>query len=45
VATGLNTAGFVFDSPGNQSLNDYVVKLDYNLTSKMKVLCPRQSGS
>jgi len=37
VGDGLNTAGFVFDSPGNQSLNDYVVKLDYNLTSKMKV--------
>lgn len=37
VGDGLNTAGYVFNSPANQTLNDYVARVDYNLTSKMKV--------
>ena len=34
---GLNTGGYQFNAPDNLSLNDYVVKIDYNLTSTMKV--------
>lgn len=34
---GLNTGGFQFNAPGNQTLNDYVVRVDYNLTNKMKL--------
>jgi hypothetical protein len=37
VGDGLNTGGFVFNSPANDTLNDYVVKVDYNLTDKMKI--------
>jgi hypothetical protein len=37
VGDGLNTAGFVFNSPANDTLNDYVTKIDYNLTDKMKI--------
>jgi Carboxypeptidase regulatory-like domain len=37
VGDGLNTAGYVFNSPANDTLNDYVVKVDYNLTDKMKI--------
>jgi len=34
---GLNTGGFQFNAPDNDTLNDYVVKIDYNLTDKMKI--------
>ena len=37
VGDGLNTGGLVFNAPGNQTLNDYVAKVDYNLTDKMKI--------
>jgi hypothetical protein len=37
VGDGLNTGGFQFNAPGNQTLNDYVARVDLNLTSKMKV--------
>jgi Carboxypeptidase regulatory-like domain len=37
VGDGLNTGGLVFNAPGNETLNDYVARLDLNLTSKMKV--------
>lgn len=37
VGDGLNTGGYVFNAPGNQTLNDYVVRLDYNLSDSMKV--------
>jgi len=37
VGDGLNTGGFQFNAPGNQTLNDYVARVDYNLTSKMKI--------
>jgi hypothetical protein len=37
VGDGLNTGGFVFNAPANQTLNDYVARVDYNLTSKMKI--------
>jgi Carboxypeptidase regulatory-like domain len=37
VGDGLNTGGFVFNSPDNDTLNDYVTKIDYNLTDKMKI--------
>jgi hypothetical protein len=37
VGDGLNTGGFVFNAPNNQTLNDYVARLDINLTNKMKV--------
>lgn len=37
VGDGLNTGGFVFNAPGNNSLNDYVARLDYNLSDSMKV--------
>ncbi|MGA8150525.1 MAG: carboxypeptidase-like regulatory domain-containing protein [Terriglobales bacterium] len=33
----VNTAGFRFNAPASQTLNDYVVRLDYNLNDKMKV--------
>lgn len=34
---GLNTGGLQFNAPDNDSLNDYVARLDYNWTSKMKL--------
>jgi hypothetical protein len=34
---GLNTGGFTFNSPDNDSLNDYVARIDANLNSKMKI--------
>ncbi|HEY7352250.1 MAG TPA: carboxypeptidase-like regulatory domain-containing protein, partial [Terriglobales bacterium] len=34
---GLNSGGFQFNAPGNQTLNDYVVRLDYNISDTMKV--------
>jgi hypothetical protein len=34
---GVNTGGFRFNAPASQTLNDYVVRLDYNLNDKMKV--------
>ncbi len=34
---GLNTAAYVFNSPTSQTLNDYVAKVDYNVTSKQKI--------
>lgn len=37
VGDGLNTGGYVFNAPANQTLNNYVVRLDYNMTNKMKV--------
>jgi hypothetical protein len=37
VGDGLNTGGFVFNAPNNQTLNDYVAKIDYNLTDRMKI--------
>jgi hypothetical protein len=37
VGDGLNTSGFQFNAPANQSLNDYVARVDYNLGSKMKI--------
>jgi hypothetical protein len=37
VGDGLNTGGYQFNAPGNQTLNDYVARLDYNLSSKMKI--------
>jgi hypothetical protein len=37
VGDGLNTSGYQFNAPGNQTLNDYVVRLDYNLSAKTKV--------
>ena len=37
VGDGLNTGGYVFNAPANQTLNDYVARLDVNLTNKMKL--------
>jgi Carboxypeptidase regulatory-like domain len=37
VGDGLNTGGYVFNAPANQTLNDYIARLDYNLTGKMKI--------
>jgi hypothetical protein len=37
IGDGLNTGGLVFNSPANDTLNDYVTKIDYNLTDKMKI--------
>jgi len=37
VGDGLNTGGFVFNAPANQTLNDYVARMDFNLTSNMKL--------
>lgn len=37
VGDGLNTGGFVFNAPANQTLNDYVARLDFNLTNNMKL--------
>ena len=34
---GVNTGGFRFNVPENQTLNNYVLRLDYNLNSKMKL--------
>ena len=34
---GLNTGGFQFNAPANDTFNDYVARVDYNMTSKMKV--------
>jgi len=37
VGDGVNTGGFRFNSPVGRSINDYVARIDYNLTSKMKL--------
>jgi len=37
VGDGLNTGGYVFNAPANQTLNDYVARLDVNLTNSMKL--------
>jgi Carboxypeptidase regulatory-like domain len=37
VGDGLNTGGYVFNAPNNQTLNDYVARLDFNVTNKMKI--------
>ncbi len=37
VGDGLNTAGYQFNSPGNQTLNDYITRIDYNLNAKQKL--------
>jgi hypothetical protein len=34
---GVNTGGYRFNAPASQTLNDYVVRLDYNLNDKMKL--------
>ena len=34
---GLNTGGFDFNAPSPRRENDFVIKLDYNLNSKMKL--------
>ncbi len=34
---GINTGGYVYDAPSNQTLNDYVARIDANITSKMKI--------
>jgi Carboxypeptidase regulatory-like domain len=34
---GVNTAGLRFNAPADNVLNNYVVRLDYNLNSKMRV--------
>jgi len=34
---GLNIGAYVFNAPHNQVLNDYVAKVDYNLSDKMKM--------
>jgi len=36
VGDGLNTGGYVFNAPANQTLNDYVARLDFNVTNSMK---------
>jgi hypothetical protein len=37
VGDGLNTAGYLFNAPGNQTLNDYVTKIDYTINANQKV--------
>jgi hypothetical protein len=37
VGDGLNNSGLVFNAPGNDTFNDYVTKLDYNVNSRMKI--------
>jgi hypothetical protein len=37
VGDGLNTGGYVFNAPANQTLNDYVARLDFNVTNTMKI--------
>ncbi len=37
VGDGLNTGGFIFNSPAPVKLNSHVARLDYNLTSKQTV--------
>jgi len=37
VGDGLNTGGYVFNAPANQTLNDYVARLDFNVTNTMKL--------
>jgi Carboxypeptidase regulatory-like domain len=34
---GLNTSGFLFNAPANQTLNNYVARVDWTMTNKMKV--------
>lgn len=34
---GLNTGGFRFNAPAHRTANDYVGRIDYNLTEKMKL--------
>ena len=37
VGDGLNTGGYQFNAPANQTLNDYVARVDYTVNSKMKI--------
>ncbi|HVO80276.1 MAG TPA: carboxypeptidase regulatory-like domain-containing protein [Terriglobales bacterium] len=37
VGDGVNTGGFRFNSPVGRTANDYVTRIDYNLSSKMKL--------
>ena len=34
---GVNTGGFIWNAPAHRSGNDYVTRIDYNLSSKMKL--------
>jgi hypothetical protein len=34
---GINTGGFIFNAPVTRTVNDYVTRIDYNLSSKMKL--------
>jgi carboxypeptidase family protein len=34
---GINTGGYVYNAPSNETLNDYVARVDANITSKMKI--------
>jgi Carboxypeptidase regulatory-like domain len=34
---GVNTGGFRFNAPVGRTINDYVARVDYNLTNKMKL--------
>lgn len=34
---GINTGGFIWNAPAHRSSNDYVSRIDYNLSSKMKL--------
>jgi len=37
VGDGINTAGLRFNAPAHVKENDYVTRIDYNITSKMKL--------
>jgi Carboxypeptidase regulatory-like domain len=37
VGDGVNTGGFRFNAPADRTANDYVTRIDYNFTSKMKL--------
>jgi len=37
VGDGVNTGGFRFNAPADRSANDYVTRIDYNLSNNMKV--------
>lgn len=37
VGDGVNTGGFLWNAPAHLSGNDYVTRIDYNLSSKMKL--------
>ncbi len=34
---GLNNAAYIFNGPTSQTLNDYVAKVDYNVTDRQKI--------